>query len=153
MLQLYSKGCEYVIRCLSEMSESDCKNGFLIETICKRAKTPEWFSRKIFQTLVKKKILVTKRGPGGGYRFRTAPSKISLLTVIQAIDGKKAFSKCIMRNSACRDTSYCVLHPIWNELKDVLIGQLSSNTVDQIMKKNNFKACLSAGGKDHNGNG
>ncbi|MBI1978196.1 MAG: Rrf2 family transcriptional regulator [Candidatus Omnitrophica bacterium] len=135
MLRLYSKGCEYLIRCLSEISGSDCGNGFSIEAICKRAGTPKWFSRKIFQALAKKGVLVTKRGPGGGYHFRIHPSKVSILKVIQAIDGKNAFSKCIMRSSKCRGNDYCSLHPIWDGLKTSLINQLSTNTIDQLMKK------------------
>src|SRR3990167_5153539 len=124
MLRLYSKGCEYAIRCLLHIKESDCRNGFSLTTICRRAHTPKWFSKKIFQTLSRKGFFTAKRGPGGGYRFKLPPEKVSVLEVIEAVDGKGAFTKCIVRNSSCDSASNCSLHPFWKKLRSALIIEL-----------------------------
>jgi Rrf2 family protein len=48
---------------------------------------PERFLLKVLKPLVSAQILHSIRGPGGGYRLARSPAKISLLQVIEAIDG------------------------------------------------------------------
>ena len=135
MLKIYSKGCEYAIRALSRIHQNDYRKGFSVNIICKRARIPVWFTRKIFQALVKHSILITKRGPGGGYRFKKNPSRISLLSIVEAIDGEDVFKKCVLGRSKCNDLKSCVAHFIWRKARVTLISKLRSTTIKQLMNK------------------
>ena len=135
MLHLYSKGCEYAIHALSNISRAECRSGFAVKSVCKKAGLPEPFTRKIFQTLVKNRILIAKRGPGGGYRFKKDPEKISVLSIVYAIDGKNTFDKCVAKNNQCDSGKNCSLHPMWKKTKNHLINQLKKSTVAELMKE------------------
>ena len=135
MFLLYSKGCEYAIRALTEIPHKQKINGFSVKSVCKAAKIPESFTRKIFQTLVKNRILVARPGPGGGYRFRKDPSQVSVLDIIHAVDGKDAFEKCVIKDFKCDEKNFCPLHPMWMKAKTSMMDELKKNTVSHLVKR------------------
>lgn len=135
MLHLYSKGCEYAIQAISHITLEERRKGFSLRPLCKRAGLPESFTRKVFQTLVKNRLLTAKRGPGGGYRFRKDPRKISLLSVIYAIDGKGAFDQCVVKDEKCCQAVSCSLHPMWFTTRENLIRELKKNTVAELIEE------------------
>jgi Rrf2 family protein len=139
MIQLYSKGCEYAIRVLTHMNQTDCERGFSVQSVCKKARTPESFTRKIFQTLVKHRLLHVKRGPGGGYYFPSPIHQISVLQLVQAIDGKDTFKKCALGRPQCSGRNACAIHPIWEKTREKLIAELGSTTVNQLIDKKREK--------------
>jgi Rrf2 family protein len=58
-----------------------------VQTIGKRQAIPYRFLEQIFQRLRKAGIIEGKRGPGGGYRLLRAPDEITLLEIIEAVEG------------------------------------------------------------------
>lgn len=135
MLHLYSKGCEHAIRAMMNIRPEECRSGFSVHSICGKAGLPESFTRKIFQSLVKCGVLAAKRGPGGGYRFRKDPAKVSLLSVVYAIDGKDVFNQCVIKDARCGRIEHCSLHPIWMKTKASIIKQLKDSTVAQLIEE------------------
>ena len=135
MLKIYSKKCEYAIRALSSIRRDILGESFSLRSVCHQAKTPEWSTRKTFQALVHKGILVARSGPGGGYRFRVSPDRVSILKLILAVDGENAFEKCILGYAACGSHNPCALHEIWKKAKTTLVSELGSSSLARIMRK------------------
>ncbi|MBI4397680.1 MAG: Rrf2 family transcriptional regulator [Candidatus Omnitrophica bacterium] len=135
MFRLYSKGCEYVMRALAQVGER--KNGgcFSVRDICEKAELPEWYTRKIFQSLVRRGLLIGARGPGGGYQFGKPPKKISILAMIQAIDGEDVLEQCVMGPGKCNQRERCALHPIWLKIKASLLKELRASTIEDLLSK------------------
>lgn len=141
---LYSKGCEYVIRAFASMKRSDCKGGFSINALCERAGVPVWFTRKMFQSLVKHGILATKHGPGGGYYFKRDPKKLSLLAIIAAVDGDALFTTCILGRPKCDDKNPCSVHSNWEKMRKQIINRFDSITLDQLMWQSRLHSHISS---------
>ncbi len=133
MFRLYSKGCEYAIRALMEVGPAGNDQRFQAKKICEKADIPESFTRKVFQALVQGGFLQAARGPGGGYVLTEAPSKISLLKVIEAVDGAETFDGCVLGLPECGTSTPCPLHPVWAEAKGDLLAQLSSKTLQDLV--------------------
>lgn len=81
-----------------------------LKSIVNDEKIPGHFLSKILQILVRQKLLISMKGPTGGYRLARDPSTISLLDVIEAIDGLDAFTKCGVFNTQCSETHPCTIH-------------------------------------------
>ena len=96
MIKLYSKGCEHILQIISRIPQDECDQTFLAKNLCRKSKVPEHSARKGLQLLVQKKILEAVPGPGGGYKFAAHPKKISLLDVVNAIDGEDSLKRCVM---------------------------------------------------------
>lgn len=56
---------------------------------------------KVFQRLVKEGLLVSQRGPTGGFRLRKAPEEITFLEIYEIIEGKIEIMKCPMDHQIC----------------------------------------------------
>lgn len=133
VFRLYSKGCEYAIRALMEVGPAGNDERFQAKKVCDKAGIPESFTRKVFQSLVQGGFLEAARGPGGGYVLSEAPDRISLLQVIEAVDGDDTFAGCILGLPECGSSKPCPLHPVWAEAKGDLLAQLESKTLQDLI--------------------
>jgi Rrf2 family protein len=132
MLRLYSKGCEYTLRALICLTGEGGTTRMAVREVCRRARIPEAFTRKMFQRLVRQGVLRAVSGPGGGYQFSRAADTVSLLTIITMVDGAHAMDKCVMGFPACDGRHPCALHPTVGRAKTMLVAALKAKTLGDV---------------------
>lgn len=135
MFRLYSKGCEYTIRALMHLLPQQEDRYVGAKEICRRARIPEPFTRKMFQALVQKGLLRAVPGPRGGYQLACPPEKISVLRVIRAVEGEDAFDTCILGLPTCNNRNACPLHVTWSRAKRSLLPDLTATTLRDLVQK------------------
>lgn len=114
-----TKQTDYAIRCVLFLSRSPDKV-FMIDSISAKMNIPRSFLAKILQRLAKAGIVESLRGVKGGFRIARKPSDISLLDVVEAIEGSVAMNKCAVDKKLCELSNTCSVHPVWVEIrKDV----------------------------------
>lgn len=134
MFRLYSKGCEYAIRALVYMAQKRDEPNLRAKDICRKARIPESFTRKVFQSLVKGKYLEAVPGNGGGYRLAKDPRKISILEIVEAVDGRRTFDRCLMGSaSKCSSNHPCALHADWMKTKNSLLLNLEARRLKDLV--------------------
>jgi len=127
---MFSKSCEYGIRALTVVGKAQLKGQKIgIKDICKLANTPESFTAKILQNLVKRKILSSQKGPSGGFYFDRKLEEISLEEIVVAIDGEKIFQKCGMGFSICNAKNPCPMHNHYKTLRAQLKKMCHNNNL------------------------
>ncbi len=134
MFKIYSKGCEHVLSALSTIPIKEYENNFLAQELCKKAGVSETSTRKGLQLLVHAGILDAVPGPGGGYKFTSHPDNISLLEIIQSVDGQDVFERCIMGLPNCNHHAPCPVHDTWKKVKSELIRELQQKSLGKIMQ-------------------
>ncbi|VAX35382.1 hypothetical protein MNBD_UNCLBAC01-1403 [hydrothermal vent metagenome] len=135
-MRLYSKASEYAITALTNISINSLDDHFTIKGLCEKTHVRASYARKAFQSLSQGGILKAVTGPGGGYRFNKSPEKITLLEVIQCIDGNDAFDKCVLGPSFCNDNQGCPMHETWKPIKKKVLTSFKKVTLDQLIKLN-----------------
>ena len=133
MIKLYSKGCEHVLRIMSQVPKDECDRSFLAKKLCRKSNVPEYSARKGLQLLVQQGVLEAIPGPGGGYKFAIHPQKICLLDIIDAVDGKDPLKRCIMGLQNCNDKHPCPMHDTWKVLKSKLLSEFKNKTIFDLM--------------------
>lgn len=133
MLKLYSKGCEYAIRALMHIEDTEKTERFQAKDICAKAGIPEAFTRKVFQALVQGGFLAALRGPGGGYALTKKPEEITILDIIHAVDGEPSNEGCVMGLDQCSRETPCPLHDLWAATKEQLVKRLESRTLRDLL--------------------
>ena len=129
---MFSKTCEYAIRAMlyiAQCSAKSLKTG--IHDIAENVNAPEPFIAKILQDLVKKGLLSSVKGPGGGFYLDDAGLKRSLAEVVTAVDGDKIFSGCGLGLTYCSDAQPCPIHPRFKKLRQEIYDMLSSATLGE----------------------
>jgi Rrf2 family protein len=112
---MLSNTCKYGIRAIVYIAGAS-RNGEKIglKRISSDLNLPMPFLAKILQSLAKQKILLSSKGPNGGFSLAREPRDINLSEVVRAIDGVDAFSKCVLHNDNCKSSDHtkvaCILH-------------------------------------------
>ncbi len=131
---MFSKGCEYGIRALTVIAEASKENQKIgIKEICKSSKTPESFTAKVLQNLVKRKIINSQKGPSGGFFISKDLDEISLYDIVDAIDGTDIFTKCGLGLEACNAQRPCPLHDKFEIVRSELNTMCRSNTLADLV--------------------
>ncbi len=132
MFKLYSKGCQYALRALVLFVAQPGAGRFRAAEVCKALDVPEPFTRKVFQQLANAGFLEAHRGPNGGYALVRDPKEITLLQVIQAVEGPDTFNHCVMGFEECSGANPCPLHNVWLASKQDLLENLSTTTLHDL---------------------
>src|SRR5437763_13473376 len=82
-----SRATVYALRALAHLAERDDNSLLASHDIADARGIPEKFLLKVLKPLVNARILVSLKGPNGGYRLAKPGNKITLLEVIEAVDG------------------------------------------------------------------
>ncbi len=103
-----------------------------LSTISKRRNLPKQYLAKIFGTLVRVGLITAIRGKHGGYRLARAPRDISVLEVIEAIEGPLALNLCQNNPPQCEEVN-CPLRPVWTEMQNFIRDKLGSITLQDYL--------------------
>jgi Rrf2 family protein len=133
---MLSHTSKYAIRSLIYLelySNSAKKVG--IREISQKLDIPSPFLGKILQILVKHNFLNSAKGPNGGFYLKRQAIEISLMEVIEVIDGSDSFEICVIRNSPCDHNNPCSMHvkmaPLWKEMRSVFITETIADLVSE----------------------
>ncbi len=132
---MFSKACEYGIRALTVIAEAGKEGRKIgIKELCQSAKTPEPFTAKILQNLVKKKIISSQKGPSGGFYITKDFDKITLFSIVEAIDGDDIFTKCGLGLDQCNAKKPCPLHYQFETVRTKLNQMCRNNTLADLLE-------------------
>ena len=94
--------------------------------IARKQHVPPSFLAKIVSQLSVAGVLHTPRGARGGVSLARTPAEISLLEVIEVIDGPVALNECVTDPDACAYQDDCPVHDIWCQAQADLLQKLSA---------------------------
>lgn len=138
---LLSRPSTYAIRALTYLAMQPPGKLCGSREISDYEKIPNSFLCKILLDLRRKRLLRSYKGIGGGYELALPPDKISLLMIVQAIEGELALTKCILEDAQCSIHGQCSLHNSWVELRNQLVSFLEDKTLaDLVQTRRNHKA-------------
>jgi Rrf2 family protein len=126
---------DYAIRAVSYLSRQWPDGRAATSKVAKEMKIPPSFLAKIISQLSIHGLLHTSRGARGGVTLAREPGKISMLEVVEAIDGPILLNECVGNPSECEFNEDCLVHPIWVEAQKSLVKRLSETRFDQMTVK------------------
>ncbi|HXX00642.1 MAG TPA: Rrf2 family transcriptional regulator [Candidatus Acidoferrales bacterium] len=126
---IYSKPCEYAVRALVFLTRFPDRRAVQGAEIAEGEGVPAPILGKVLQELVRKGLLESRRGPGGGFRLARDPQLITLRDVVAAIDGLDQFAECAVGLEHCSDESLCPLHETWKALRTHVMNYLQDTTL------------------------
>ncbi len=132
---MFSKACEYGIRAvlfIAKQSQKDLRPN--VAEIAKAVDSPEPFTAKVCQQLARGGIILSKKGPNGGF-YLEKNSTLKLADIVSEIDGDKIFTGCGLGLRECSSEHPCPVHDqfmsVRNGLKkmceNTLVMELASN--------------------------
>ncbi|MDN3688578.1 RrF2 family transcriptional regulator [Cyclobacterium jeungdonense] len=128
---MFSKSCEYGIKAIIYIATRSLEGERVkIGEVSKGINAPEAFTAKILTSLIKKKILESKKGPYGGFIIgiqRIAEIKVS--EIVSAIDGEDIYIGCGLGLKECNSSQPCPMHDKFVKIREELREMLESTTI------------------------
>ena len=109
-----SRASAYALHALMYMVRHITELPAATNTIAKAEGIPPGYLAKILQRLVQARFVRTTRGKKRGYVFARPPEEISLLELLEAIEGGPLFDDCLLRHCQCGGTpENCRIFSVW----------------------------------------
>ncbi|MCK4880294.1 MAG: Rrf2 family transcriptional regulator [Bacteroidales bacterium] len=127
---MLSNTSKYAIRALIYLelySSPEKKEG--IKNIAGELDIPSPFLGKILQVLVKQQLLGSTKGPHGGFYLKKPAIDITIMEVIDIMDGRDSFDSCVIRTTPCDDSRPCSLHHKLGPLRRKIKTIFSTETI------------------------
>jgi Rrf2 family protein len=131
MMELTRKG-EYAIRGIVYLAGKPADKVCLLSDIAAAVDVPPTFLAKIFQQFSKIGLVKSFRGTGGGFVLGRAPENISLLEVVEAVEGPIIPNRCVVSPSDCNRSNYCSVHPVWKKVQEQVRGVLAGVSLKEL---------------------
>ncbi len=130
-----SRKADYGLRLVLELARIYPKGRLATYEVAKRQAIPEPFLAKIVAELARSGIVISKRGSGGGVFLARPPEEVSLLEVIEALDGPIAFAPCRDNPYLCCWAGQCILEEVLNEATRTVEAFLRNTTFADVLAR------------------
>lgn len=130
---MFSASCNYGLQAMFYIA-AHCKEGCNIELreIAEERDIPKHFLSKILQQLVRQKLLCSMKGPHGGFRLNRDPSAITLIDIVEAIDGVEIFDECGIGLKKCNKNDPCPIHDDFKTLREQVKELFQTKTLESL---------------------
>lgn len=132
----FSRSCEYALQAALYLAvrHSGGVEKVSLQEIAVSQEIPSHFLSKILQTLVRHGLLVSTKGPRGGFKLTKSPEDIRLLDIVSVIDGLEMFDRCGIGLRACSDENPCPIHHDYKVIKSRVRQVLTLKTLAELSK-------------------
>jgi Rrf2 family protein len=129
-----TRQADYAVRAVLYLAQLGSDQRAATSQIAQEKQIPPSFLAKIVSQLSVAGLLQTSRGARGGVSLARAPQDISILEVVEAIDGPILLNECVASSGVCVFGDSCAMRPLWCDAQAELVGRLKSTTLDKFLQ-------------------
>jgi len=126
---IFSSSTEYAIRGLSELAGRGAQAPIMLDDLVAGTDLPRDFLAKVFQKLVHGGVLRSAKGRGGGFTLARPAHEITLMNIVEAIDGPQIFDRCVVGLEKCSDQMPCPQHDLYKPIRQRLKDYMMTTTL------------------------
>lgn len=131
---LLSRGGDYAIRAMVDLASRPAEERTITQGIAGRQQIPPAFLSKVLASLTQAGLIRTHRGAAGGVGLARSPERISLLEVVEAVQGPIILNECTNPYRTCPLEDTCTVSQTWREAQKNLKELLGSAYLSQFVK-------------------
>lgn len=129
-----TRQADYAVRAVMYLSQLGSERRAATSQIAQEQQIPPSFLAKIVSQLSVAGLLQTSRGARGGVALARPPEEISLLDVVEAIDGPILLNECVAGNGICTFGEDCPMKPVWCDAQVDLVERLKNTMFADFIK-------------------
>jgi Rrf2 family protein len=136
-----TKRADYAIRTVLALARSTADGGRMsVRRVASEQAVPERFLPQVMRDLVRAGIVEGTVGRAGGYRLARPSSQISLLDVVEAVEGDSRRRVCILRGGPCALKGVCDVHAVFAAAQEDVLSRLGGTTVLEAIRTDHARA-------------
>lgn len=138
-MRLTTKG-RYAVTAVLDLSFHNNDGPVSLAEISQRQGISLSYLEQLFARLRRNDIVVSTRGPGGGYSLSREPDKITMAEIIVAVDESYDATNCNEAKGGCSSEYQCLTHDLWAELSKEIHGFLNGISLAELVKQKDTAA-------------
>jgi Rrf2 family protein len=128
-----TRQADYAVRAFLHLARVNNGERAATSTIAQDQRIPPSFLAKIISQLSIAGLLHTSRGARGGVTLARDPKDITLLEVVESIDGPIQLNECVGENGTCSFEENCPIKAVWCDAQDDLVARLRNTNFGQLI--------------------
>jgi len=93
---------------------------------------PTGFLQQVLRELQRAGLVTSRPGPSGGYALARPAGEITVLQIVEALEGPLRSAECALRGGPCHWDDVCALHWVWSSARDALCDELAGATLARV---------------------
>ena len=132
-MDIIRRNTDYALRTMVHLAAN--RQGKSAKQIAASQKIPYQLACKLLQKLQNKNLVKSAMGPKGGYSLKINPSKITLLRIIEAIQGPVLLNRCVPNPKSCPLKKNCPVSAELKKLQSNINSHLKKLTLNDLIKR------------------
>ena len=130
-----TRQADYAVRAVLYLAENSQAARIATAEIGEKQRIPVTFLAKIVAQLAAAGIVRSTRGAHGGVALGRPAETISVLEIVEAIDGPMLLNECVGDSSTCTMGEGCPVHAVWCEAQAELASRLARTTFADLISR------------------
>jgi len=134
-MDVIRRNTDYAVRLVVHLAKHYGKEPISTRVAASEEYVPYQLACKLMQKLNNAKLVTSCMGPRGGFVLAAEPSKISLLDVVETIQGSINMNRCLLSEDACPKQKTCTVRVKLAGLQKNINSSLAGITLDELTHK------------------
>lgn len=130
-----TRAADYATRVMVHLAGLPAGSRASLPELAAAVEVPDHFLSKVLQALGRNGLIQSQRGASGGFVLSADPERISLLDVVEAIEGPIRLNLCLGPGEGCTRKSRCPVHLVWANAQDALVGVLRAASIASLARR------------------
>ena len=131
MKVLPTRRTDYGIRAMLWLARSDGTRATAAR-IASEMEIPKGFLHQVLLALKRSGLVTSRTGRTGGYQLSRDPDDVSVLEIIEALEGSIEDGECAMAGGPCHWDDVCPLHWVWSDARAAMVSKLKEATLADV---------------------
>lgn len=136
-MKLTTKG-RYAVTAMLDLALHGDQGPVSLADISARQEISLSYLEQLFSRLRRQKLVVSIRGPGGGYRLSRPAAELYIAEVVDAVSESLDTTRCGNKGD-CQNGEKCLTHHLWSDLSDQIHQFLSEISLGDLMRKHEIR--------------
>lgn len=135
-MQLSTKG-RYAVMAMADLARHGVERAVSLAEIAERQQLSLAYLEQLFARLRRRGLVVSSRGPGGGYRLARAAGQTNVAEVIMAVDEPLRATRCSGHGASggcMKGGAKCLTHDLWEETGRQIHAYLASISLADVLE-------------------
>ncbi|MBQ9368576.1 MAG: Rrf2 family transcriptional regulator [Victivallales bacterium] len=133
-MKISTKG-RYGLRILIDLATHDTQKPRLVRDIAESQQISEKYISRLIIDLRRARLVRSVRGVKGGFFLARSPKEITLLDILETMEGTLSIVDCVMAPEKCTHNADCTARGIWQKLNDGIRELMRNITFEQILEE------------------
>jgi Rrf2 family protein len=133
-LELTRRG-DYAVRAMLALAARPDAERTTVREIAAAMDIPAGFLPRVMADLARAGLVTSIIGRSGGYALARPAARISLLEVVEAVEGDSRRTRCVLRGGPCGRDGHCQVHDVFFAAQDAMLATLAGATLADATSK------------------